>query len=57
MEHQHQHENKSIKQNNLSDPKEVERLLMMYSGVFKRNIKEYSERVIKKNQVQKNWSL
>ena len=33
-----------------------ETLLMIYQGVFKNNIKEYSERVIPKLKVKKNYA-
>ena len=50
------HENKQIKQNNLKDPKEMERLLMQYGGIFKRNIPEYAKRVIKSQAKLKNFA-
>lgn len=56
MEYRSESVNKQIKQNSLSDPKEVERLLMQYAGVFKKNIKEYAERVIRKKAKQKNYA-
>ena len=47
---------KIIKQGNLKDPKEMERLLMQYGGIFKRNIPEYAKRVIKSQAKLKNYA-
>lgn len=44
------------KQGNLHDPKERNRLLMQYAGVFKNNITEYANTVIRKSKTQKNFS-
>lgn len=41
---------------NTGDPKEVERILMQYAGIFKRNIKEYGETIAKKHKKQINFS-
>lgn len=49
-------QNKVIKQGNLKDPKEKERLLMQYGGIFKRNIPEYAKRVIKAQSKLKNYA-
>ncbi len=42
--------------NKLSDPGEMNRLLMTYGGIFKHSIKEYAEKVIAKTKVHKNYS-
>lgn len=41
---------------NTGDPKEVERILMQYGGIFKRNIKEYGETIAKKHKKLINFS-
>lgn len=53
---QHNKENKPIKQSNLYDPKERERLLMQYQGIFKRNIPEFAKKVIKSQAKLKNYA-
>lgn len=53
---QNNKENKPIKQSNLHDPKEHERLLMQYQGIFKRAIPEYAKRVIKSQAKLKNYA-
>lgn len=45
-----------IQQNNLNNPKERERILMQYGGIFKNNIREYAEVVIAKQAKQKNYA-
>lgn len=56
MELQEQNQKKQIKQGSIYDPKERERLLMQYQGIFKNNIHQYSQRVIKKFRKQKNFA-
>lgn len=56
MEFNKNQSNKQIKQGNLKDPKEFNRILMQYSGVFKNNIRQYAETIIKKQAKQKNYS-
>ena len=40
----------------LSDPLEKDRILMQYAGVFKNNIREYSEKFIKTQKKLINYS-
>ena len=40
----------------LKDPKEFNRILMQYGGVFKYNIKEYADKIIVKYKKQTNHS-
>lgn len=40
----------------LNDPKEVERILMRYAGIFKKQIPMFAATVIKKNKPIKNYS-
>lgn len=56
MEYKRNTEQKVIKQNNLNDPREMNRILMQYGGIFKNNIREYSEVVITKQAKQKNYA-
>lgn len=44
------------KRGNLNDPAEHERILMMYAGIFKNNIKDFAETLAKKNKPLKNYS-
>ena len=49
--------NTSIKQNSLNNPKEVERLLAQYAGIFPFAIREFGEAVQKRNnRPKKNYS-
>lgn len=45
---------KQTHRGNLSDPKEGERLLMQYAGIFKNQIRLYADTIIKKNKPVKN---
>lgn len=45
---------KQTHRGNLSDPKEAERLLMQYAGIFKNQIRLYADTIIKKNKPVKN---
>lgn len=57
MEYQPNQQNQSTRHaRNLTDPKEMERLLMQYGGIFKRNIKEFGEKVVKRHKKQVNFS-
>lgn len=47
---------KQTTQGNLNDPKEFNRLLMQYGGIFKNNIREYADKVIPKNKKTINYS-
>ena len=40
----------------LKDPKERERILMMYGGIFRHNIPEFAKTLAKKNRIIKNLS-
>lgn len=40
----------------LDDPKEWNRILMVYGGIFKNQIKQYGETIAKKHKPQKNYS-
>lgn len=44
------------RQGNLRDPREWNRLLMQYGGVFKDNIKDYAETLPKLKRQKKNFS-
>jgi hypothetical protein len=41
---------------NLNDPKEKERILMQYGGIFKRAIPEFAKKVIKNKKQKTNYS-
>lgn len=56
MEFNKNQSNKQITQGNLKDPKEFNRILMQYGGVFKNNIRQYAETVIKRQSAKKNYS-
>lgn len=56
MEFNKNQSNKPITQGNLKDPKEFNRILMQYGGVFKNNIRQYAETIIKKQAKQKNYA-
>jgi len=40
----------------LSDEGEKKRVLMIYAGIFPNNIKEYADKIIKRQRIQKNFS-
>ena len=44
------------KRGNLNDPQEWDRVLMMYGGIFKNNIKDFADQIGKKNKTMKNYS-
>lgn len=44
------------KRGSLYDPKERERLLMRYAGIFKNNISEYANKFIKRQKKLTNYS-
>ena len=52
--------NQQLKQtkhvNRLDDTREKERLLMQYGGIFKNNIKEYGEKIMKRHKRQINYA-
>ena len=57
MEYQPNQQSQPIKRaKNYNDPKERERLLMQYAGIFKNSIKEYGETVMKKHKRQVNYA-
>lgn len=56
MEYQDKKQSKQIRQNNLKDPKEWNRILMQYGGIFKQNIKEFAEELPKIKKIIKNYS-
>lgn len=56
MELNKNHNQTKTKQGNLYDPKERERLLTQYGGIFKKNISDFANTVIKKKKAQKNFS-
>jgi len=45
---------KQIKQGNLNDPQERERILMRYAGIFPNNIEEFASKFIPRNKKIKN---
>ena len=49
-------QNKSPKRGNLTDPLEKERILMTYAGIFKNQIKQFGETVVKKHRPKTNYS-
>lgn len=55
-----QNQNQSYQQTmparDLNDPAEKERILMKYSGIFKNNIREFAEKIIKRQKKVKNYS-
>lgn len=44
------------KRGSLHDPQERERILMMYGGIFKHNIKDFAETISKRGKPLKNYS-
>lgn len=56
MEFNKNQSNRQTKQGNLKDPKEFDRILMQYGGVFKNNIRQYAETVVRRQAVKKNYS-
>lgn len=57
MELKSNQQNPQIRQGrSMHDPKERERLLMQYAGIFKNSIKEYGEKFVKKHKKQVNYS-
>lgn len=56
MEYQPPKKKPSVRQSNLSDEDEKERVLMQYAGIFKKNIKEFAETVIPRLKQKKNLS-
>ena len=55
MELNQEKKNNLTKPRSLNDPKEKERILMQYSGVFKKNIAEFGK-TISRTKPQKNYS-
>jgi len=49
-------ETQPIRQGNLRDPREKERLLKQYAGIFKNDIVGFAERVTRKAKKQTNHS-
>ena len=49
-------ETQPIKRGNLRDPREKERLLKQYAGIFKNDIVGFTERVVRKAKKQTNHS-
>jgi len=49
-------ETQPIKRGNLRDPREKERLLKQYAGIFKNDIVGFAERVTRKAKKQTNHS-
>jgi hypothetical protein len=45
-----------VKQGNLSDEEEKERILKQYAGIFKRAIKEFGETIAPRLKTKKNYS-
>lgn len=56
MDYQDKHQPRRTQQGNLRDPKEWNRILMQYGGVFKDNIREYAEKLPKLKRNIKNLS-
>ncbi len=56
MEYQNKKPIKQFRQNNLSDPREWERILMQYGGIFKHQIKEFAKALPKIKKNIKNYS-
>ncbi len=58
MESRRNNQNQPINRDkrNFNDPNERARLLRQYAGIFPDNIREYSEKVIKKRKKQINFS-
>lgn len=55
MVSQTNNQNNQIKRGNLNDPREFNRLLMQYGGIFKNNIKDFAQTIVKVKK-QKNFS-
>lgn len=55
MQYQHNNQNKITKRDR-TPAQEYERLLMQYQGIFRHNITEYAEKVIKPTINRKNYS-
>lgn len=57
MESLHNQQNQPTRHvRSYNDPKERERLLMQYGGIFKNNIKEFGDVVVRKLKKQTNFS-
>lgn len=56
MDYQNKKQSKQIRQGNLKDPKEWNRILMQYGGIFKQNIREFAQELPKIKKIIKNYS-
>ena len=43
-----------FKNKNITNPIERDRVLMVYGGIFKHNIQEFSEKIAKRNKPERN---
>lgn len=56
MEHRSKGKPLQTRPNSLRDPKERERILMQYGGIFKHSIKDFAEKVIRRTKARTNYS-
>lgn len=56
MENENKNQPIQITPRKITDPGEAERILMQYAGIFPRHIKEFAEKIAKKEQTVKNYS-
>lgn len=54
--HRQQHQKNLLTKRDRTPEQEYERLLMQYQGIFKHNIEEFAEKVIKPQRKFKNYS-